>query len=193
MHYIDFSISKNNKLSIYIPPFPEKTNLYYKPSSELQRFDEVKIFYVDKNKKILLLFDIVYEILFRLSICLERALKNNLTLPCSVKEGLLGKKFNIITFNEIENDESSDTDDFFSKYWLFSDKEIQTWIYNVEEKICIEISPSYKWFYQDPKPNEKFISFQSFMENYKTFAFFCIDKETAKKWKQQYDSILKEL
>lgn len=192
------TIINKNSLKITLPN--HKTNLYYEPSEKLNRFDEVEIaYYSDKNKKTILSFDIIREILMSLSGSLEDAINTKLELPSFIKKSEFGKFYNETSYQiTIEDNEDLTTEeknnlDLFSKHWLFSDESIQTWIYNVEDKICIEITPSYKWLYQDPKLNEKFIPFKEFREHYKPYDIFCIDKKIASQWKLKCDEILKDL
>ncbi len=40
----------------------------------------------------------------------------------------------------------------------------RTWIYNQDDKIYIEISPEYRWDYNDPEEGKSFESFEHFIK-----------------------------
>jgi len=96
-----------------------------------------------------------------------------------LNKNLTGKTYFVCTKNNNEKQEWIGLD-----YQLWSGKGAgpQTWLYNKSGKIILEISPSYKWHYRDPEPNEQAISYEEFMQSYKPLVITEISKETAGKW-----------
>ncbi len=46
---------------------------------------------------------------------------------------------------------------------------LTTWIYKQANRYYLEITPNYPYEYRDPKPDERYISFEDFMKDYKPF------------------------
>jgi hypothetical protein len=67
---------------------------------------------------------------------------------------------------------------------------LTTWLYNSDDLIVMEITPTYSWHFSDPKKGEKFIEYDEFMKSYKPFFKTIITPETAQKWIKQIDSLL---
>lgn len=59
---------------------------------------------------------------------------------------------------------------------------IQTWIYNVNNSIALEIAPSYEWDMFNPENNQVIPTFETFISLYKPFAIHIIQKEEAQEW-----------
>ncbi len=74
---------------------------------------------------------------------MRKALSNLLQLPNDIEIGNLG-----FYCNDHYYKEDYDSLDF-SNFWLFSGKDIQTWLYNRNDKIYLEIAPSYPWLFSD--------------------------------------------
>lgn len=69
-----------------------------------------------------------------------------------------------------------------------------SWLYNDKNgDIILEVTPSYRWHFDDPQVGDDYISYQEFMQNYKPLLFRKIHKEVAKEWlaqaKKLYDKI----
>ncbi len=181
-----FKIDKDDSIEVLIPNFIDKENYYYQPVQELHMFDIVTVEYRTKTASIILKKDSVSEIFICLRNTLELLAKRNLNLPKNFNQQSIGYQWNIDT----------DKDNFeidYSHYWLFSTRGIQTWVYNKNKKIYLEISPSYRWHYVEPLENEKVVSFSKFMEKYKPLAVYELTEETIKKWAETADYILKKM
>jgi len=63
---------------------------------------------------------------------------------------------------------------------------IETFIYNVRDKIYIEISPLYKWhdgYPEDEDENkDEYVPFDDFLNNYKPIDIVSIDRSVAERW-----------
>jgi hypothetical protein len=81
----------------------------------------------------------------------------------------------------------------YSTFWLWSSTNIQTWLYNKDSKIYIEIIPSYPWLFAGRKKGEKYITFKKFMEDYKPIAVEEIDRNIAEQWLNECIKLLIEL
>jgi len=75
-----------------------------------------------------------------------------------------------------------------STYWvgqthhLCESKKWDTWLYNKNDAIYFEITPSYHWHFCKPQRNEKFVSYKKFVKKYKPLAIIKIDKKVAQGW-----------
>ena len=71
---------------------------------------------------------------------------------------------------------------------------LATWLYNDEKgQIVLEVTPSYQWHFQDPKPDEKYYIYEEFIKNYQPILFRIISKETAQNWVTQAQNLLQEI
>lgn len=71
---------------------------------------------------------------------------------------------------------------------------LTTWIYNdIKGNIILEIAPDYRWHHMDPKPGEKFISYEEFMKNYKPYIVRIIPKNVATRWLAQAEHLLQTI
>jgi hypothetical protein len=187
---IIFSISNGKSFFILVPPDHLKATWYTKPSKKLNKFDEIFFVYETEIICIFLANDeelhIVLDILITaLKKCLNDTKELELQKPAQC--GNLGIYFNN---NAMKDDHRYD----FSRYWLFSTKEIQTWIYTLNNEIYIEISNSWRWLYLEPDLSDpNFISYDEFMKNYKPIAVEKISEETAQKWLEQCNRLMKKI
>lgn len=66
-----------------------------------------------------------------------------------------------------------------------------TWLYNSDEgEIILEITPVYKWHFDDPETGEAYITYEEFMLNYKPILFRTISKAVAQEWVDQAQNLL---
>jgi hypothetical protein len=78
-------------------------------------------------------------------------------------------------------------------YMLFSSTEENpaSWLYNDKlGNIILELTPSYKWFFDKPEAGEIFIKYLEWMKAYKPLLIRTISKETAKQWLNQIDKLI---
>lgn len=179
-----FKIDIFNSIKILIPNFKDKFNYYYQPTKKLHMFDEVTVVFEEKGKQINLIVDNVNIILHKFKEGLECTLNNQILLPDNIKIGELGKYFNIYTDNEEFNKIN------YSLFWLWSGIDVQTWLYNKNNKIYLEISPTYPWLFSDETEEEGYITFDEFMKTYKPITVEEINHATARQWLDQCNDIL---
>jgi len=68
------------------------------------------------------------------------------------------------------------------KHLLFSATFWNTWIYNKDGNIYLEITPSYRWHFSEPEKDEDYVSYDEFIKKFKPLTIFEIDKERAREW-----------
>lgn len=167
------------------------------------KFDDIIIFFHYKKKKYLAL---KYECLFSgindLKGLLELALDNKLQLHKSINsdigylwnEYLQGNKDDL--FFKMNDDGTKEWIGKDYLLWCPSQGE-NTWIFNKDNRIFLEVTPGYKWHFSDieeAKKNEKdYITYDEFIKNYKAIAIVEIDKEVARKLLIQLDDFLKHI
>lgn len=184
---------KDAKIIISVPNFENKINYYYPPLPELNRFDEGSVYlYLDNEKKVLLLRDILQVFFIPFYVMLKKGLSKKLQLPIDIHAGDLGLYYNNY-MEKIYNDDDFKSEDLFGGFLLWSGINIQTWLYNVNDRIYIEISPSYKWHLNEPEKNEKFIAYKDFQKKYKPIAVLEISKEKSESWLKQCKKICSQL
>ncbi len=85
-----------------------------------------------------------------------------------------------------------------NKYWIGQDyliweslDQYDTWIYNKNNEIFLEITPIYKWHYKDPEKEDKdYLTYEDFKKIYKPTLITKIEKETAKQWINEIDELI---
>ncbi len=179
----ELKINNNCSIKILVPNLKDKFNYYYEATEKLHMFDKVTIILKEGNKEVIIFNDILMEGIIRLENRLKSALNNELDLPAFVDIGNLGYYYNTDTKNGQDSLE-------YSKYWLWSTQGPQTWSYNKDNKIYLEIVPTYSWLFSDAKEGDNYITFDAFMKTYKPIAVEEIDRATVQKWIEQCKEIL---
>jgi hypothetical protein len=134
--------------------------------SVTDKFDDVTVFFESNDGKICVFNDIIQEAIMKL----HNGLKNQFELSADIEVGNLGEYYNIWANNlddMLEDDEEEGIP--VLNYWIWSTRDFQTWIYRKNEKLYIEISPSYRWHFVEPTKDEKIISFEEFQEHYRAY------------------------
>lgn len=180
---ISFEIDQLSCIEILIPNVKEKFNYYYKPTEPLHMFDKVTVFFKTKNKKFVIFEDHMNEIIITLKSSLENVIANKSKLPLDIKVGQLGYHYNIDTENERDGVA-------YECFWVWSAKGIQTWMYNKNKKIYLEVSPSYLWFFTNPEQGEEYVSFEKFLKNYEPLVVQEISVDTVRKWLDQCEKVI---
>ncbi len=77
------------------------------------------------------------------------------------------------------------------RYHVWSSNEglCDTWLYNKNGSIFLEVTPSYKWHAIDPKEGEEFFSYSDFMKNYKPYVIAQLDQQNAEEWLKQINCL----
>ena len=177
---IRFPISESRQICIVINE-ENKTNIYGYKTDELHMFDEIEAKYIHNNKSIILIRDSAQYVVETFCNSLEMALKNELILDQSLVPGKIGYFF---SKEKTDNfDEIKDAKNIFSQYWVWSSLDnVQTWLYNANNKIYLEISPTYPWLFSDPEEGENYISFEEYMSSYKPIALVELQKSLVLSW-----------
>ncbi len=69
-------------------------------------------------------------------------------------------------YTDSYDDAVEPTEDIAEKYWLWSCRNVQSWLYSVDDVIYIEISLSYPWHFIEPKEGEMAIKFEEFQNRH---------------------------
>lgn len=189
MGIITFEIDKNQKIEI-VSENPQKL---------LFRYEKVQIYYHNLSSKVKLkiLDKYIIEVLDKFEIMLKLILNKHLELDKSMTEniGFLWNEYLQEKTNHIFIEEKSESKECESwigtNYILWSIWGLETWIYSKKNTIYLEITPVYKWHFDEPEKNEKFIPYDEFIKNYEPIAVIKISKETAKKWLAKTEKLLK--
>ena len=160
------------------------------PVEEIYLFDDITIVYHDARKQyVLYTKDFVCEALRGFESVLKLAIKNQFVLHESIQKDI-GYLWNEYL------EEKEEQHNFVEKslegiiYWvggkhhLFQSKfkEYDTWLYNKDGEIYLEITPYYQWHFDEPQKNENFIPYEEFIKNYKPLVILKIDKGQAEEW-----------
>jgi hypothetical protein len=71
---------------------------------------------------------------------------------------------------------------------------ISTWLYNNQHgDIIMEVTPSYRWHFDDPGPGEEYSTYKQFMKAYQPLLLQIIPKEIATIWLQQIRVVEKKI
>jgi len=154
---------------------------------DLYLFDEITITYHENRKKyVLYTKDFVIESLRTLEKMLMAAIDKQIAIHDSIKHdlGYLWSEYleNKTEYNFVEKPLENSTCWVGLDNLLLSSRQYETWLYNKNDNIYLEITPCYKWHHIKPKKNEKHISYNEFIKNYKPIAIVEIDKKIAQKW-----------
>lgn len=122
---------------------------------------------------------------------LEKAFLNGLFLQDQSFAYDFGYKWNMYLHNHY-NKKSALPKDFFD-YTLFSNREIQTFIYNVKGNIVMEIAPAYPWLGLKKKKGERFYNFDHFLSDYEPISIHVLDDDLVQRWIDQATYFLSNL
>jgi hypothetical protein len=188
---IAFQISESQQIHIAINE-QHKINIYGYETNGLHIFDEVKAEYIHGDKAVTLTTDIVQEVVVTFCTSLEMALKNELPLDEFLVAGKVGYFFSKKTY--MATDRSEKKEDFFSQYWVWSSSNnIQTWLYNVDNKIYLEISPTYSWLFLDHQGDDHYISFDEYMNDYEPIALVELQESLIRLWIDECHILLQKI
>jgi hypothetical protein len=164
---INFAIDQEQRLKIIIPCLPE----------ELFSMDWVDVVY--ENKK---------EDFFNHKLELHPSITKDIGYLWNEK--LSGSSSCDLVLEEIEEGQKAWVG---QQFLIWCGRSLTTWMYTKNGILFLEITPSYKWHFRDPKPEDQdqFVSYEKFKENYKPFLIAQININTAREWLKQTDRLLK--
>jgi len=179
-----FKINNEKSLAFLVPNVKNKFNYSYKPTEKLHKFDKITVFFKG-DKEIEIASDMAYLILETFKLTLIDAIDNKIIVPKEIGVGKAGYYHNL-------DHKKKYAERFLesSSYSVWAKKNIQTWIYNKNNKIYLEIFPAYPWFYDEPMEGNNHIPFDEFIKTYQPIAVEEIDLATAQKWIEQCNEIL---
>ena len=148
------------------------------------------VFYHSSEKSFAVEHEAPLEIARIMVLVCKKAISNTLILPDFISPYKAGYASSKYTHNFVTQDKDYDICFKITAYILFNINYTKVWLYNHNNKIIMEISPSYPWHYLDPKDDEQFETFEQFMTNYKPIAIHEISKETAQEWLKQAQDYL---
>ncbi|WP_433944568.1 hypothetical protein [Paenibacillus sp. SN-8-1] len=157
--------------------------------------DLVKINYQSPKSTFVLHEDeIAFGAIETFGVMLNKAIQGELQLAPEYQLLGAGYHWNILT-HQIPDCGPFDENPL-EKFWLWSTPSsngIQTWMYNINGNICIELSPNYSWHFTEPKVNDEYHSFESFIKNFSIVKRFSINVVKARLWHNKYEEILESI
>ncbi len=168
----------------------EKINFYvYEDIDDLIFYNsEIKIIFKDDKKEIILFDDYITEGIGTLNNLLICLLNNKMKIEERFINNGLGCYFNKELHKTVTEDHCEE--DPSLAYSLWNAKGWGTWAYNLDEKICFEISPVYKWHFCESTNDSEYIPFDKYIDSYKIHKNFIIDKKKAQEWQEKCEKIL---
>lgn len=128
-------------------------------------------------KDYILFNDSLLECINTLKRMLEKALNDELEIDQGFNGISIGRWWNDYTNSY---DEEIDKEDLAEKFWLWSTRYVQSWLFNKNSKIYIEISLSYPWHFVDPLEGEDFISYEEFIDSFEPISIIEISPDQAR-------------
>lgn len=157
-------------------------------------FTDLKIIYHFEDKKVLLFDDFLTEGVKTFIAVLQMCINGEMALPQEIFEKGIGYEWTKECHKIAE--ENFDEFDVASKFLMWEtvqDSMLATYIYNFEGKTYLEIAPEYKFHFIDPEPDEEFISYESFLSNYKIIDGVELDPLTITQWQSEASAIINNL
>jgi hypothetical protein len=190
---ITFRIAESHSIQIIIDQ-QNKINTYGYSAEGLHVFDEVEVQYIHNGTAILLTKDIVQYVVETFCASLEMSLKNELPLDASLVVGKVGCFFSKKKYMTADECNGQKKDDVFTQYWVWSSPDnIQTWLYNRDNKIYFEISPTYPWLFSDPQEDEHYITFDDYIKSYEPVMLIELSKSLVQEWVNQCHKLLDKM
>ncbi|MBO0469687.1 hypothetical protein JZO66_03950 [Enterococcus sp. DIV0242_7C1] len=154
--------------------------IFTKTEEKVYAYNEVIVKYIDNNNEYLLFKDFAIETFRILVNQFENALKNEIIV--SKKNFQKGIGYEWVIYSHEVAEGNFDIENLTDKFSLWSTPAREgyaSWLYNSDEKICLEVSPYYLWDYDELKENESFQSFEDFIIMYSKIDCIEIARETA--------------
>jgi len=123
---------------------------------------------------------------------LMQALAHQITLDILLKNDL-GYEWNEYLDNHKKASSYASIPEWIGqRYFMWSSYGIAVWLYEKKNKIFLEITPTYKWHFQDPMFTEKsqYISYEQFINNYKPYAVIELNTDKLQEWLKQTERLL---
>ncbi|MFA6066403.1 MAG: hypothetical protein WC707_04465 [Candidatus Babeliaceae bacterium] len=187
---IFFELNNNEKLVIELQD----------PLDMVFPCDDIWIKYLGKNS-LTLSYDCLFYSLNQFTGMLLSATNNSLPLHPSINKDI-GYLWNQELHGEPELLQEEHQGQLFwvgERYNLWSTPgdirpKVTTWLYNDKNgDIIFEITPNYFWHFDEPTPDEDYITYEEFMKNYEPYVIRTIPHEVAQTWLEQASKLLEQV
>lgn len=167
-------------------------------SKDLFRYDEIIIKLHTLKKKIIIFAKDFAIVAFRiLKYQLTNALEGKLLLHNSIKndigylwmKDLYGKSQKLVYEYNKEGQKIWVGQKYI--FWSTPVGGAESWLYEKNGEITLEITPTYRWPESNEKKSGKYPTYRDFLKNYKPLVTTTISKETARRWLNKAEKILK--
>lgn len=181
---IEFNASESKTIKMRLPCKKESIKSFMNTSV---------VYFCGSEKYDLYVNDFISEAIKSLNNALDKALNNELQIKSEYIEKGIGYHHNIYSHELWAKDDLNiqDPAEAFIIWSTPSHIGIETYIYNIQNEIHIEISPIYKWNSDYPENENEFETFDDFINKYKVIDTIKINKEVALKWKESCSEVLK--
>ncbi len=173
-NFISFHLSETIDFTIELPC--EKSMVY--------RYDEITVtLHNKKDKFILYSDDFIIEAIVRLYNALQKILNNERILDDKLNFEDIGLWYNKYLHSI---DEGNNAEEELNLQYLLWDTHSRigttTWMYRLNDNIIIEVTPTYRYHFEESKGKKDFIQFSDFVDGYKPLAKITIDESIIEKW-----------
>ena len=156
------------------------------------KFDQVKIFFYDNDTKYLLsendyFMPQIEPFYWRCKVILDE--KRQLPPFFNVDLGYLYNKY---MQDDNKEEGVNDSVDLYH-YLVCSGKKYAAWLYIKNDIIFLQITPIYKWHFNEDINDKNFISYENFSKNYKSFLTIEIPRRIIQKWEKKLKCIVDKL
>jgi hypothetical protein len=161
------------------------------------------VIYKDRNKKIVLRQDSIYNSMDILSYSLKKALNNKSSLHISIKDvGFLYNQYRAQIWGikvkeamSLVYEKHEKTSEWVgTAFYLWSKNNVASWMYNDKAgSIIFELTPLYPYIYCDPRKDPHYIPYQEWIKSYKPYLIRELSHETARKWLSQAEYIVNQI
>ncbi len=167
--------------------------------SHLFRYDEVTItLHTQHQKYILYQNDFIIEALQSLSYSLQKALTNALNLHESITKdiGYLWNRCLWGNSKKLVEEIGAENQIYWvgERYLLWSGQQIDSWLYEKNNQLFLEVTPTYQWPpipIKEARKQPGFISYREFMKQYTPYAIIPLEKKIAQEWLEQTEQLIK--
>jgi hypothetical protein len=167
----------------------QKIIIKYNDIEEEKELSNVSVYLVNNNLKINIANDSLIEVIQTFYNCLNRVIQGE---GIDNKVTSIGYEWNNWAYDLPE--EGQGEEDEYEDFWIWSSKDTGTWLYrNINQDIILEISPIYRWLFQDADYDENYISFKQFKSSYKVTLIKTLHINLVIEWKEQCELILSKL
>ena len=190
----EFSITPNIGLQILVPHMQDKFNYYYEPTDTLHKFDAVSVILTLHGESYAIITEIIQDIVCSFCFYLKNALKNKIILPPQIALGSLTAVYSQDYYRDYWREEGSLRKEIvdYHQFWLWSTpNDMQSWMYNRDDAIYLEIGKMYIIPEDQEQPND--VDFQNYMAHYKPLLCTKISREIAHDWLEKCKKIILEI